>query len=66
MLTAITPLLPLLISEAPVLIADIVALFKKHPALSPDTLAMIVAQVHSVNTDTATIIAADQAVHPVA
>ncbi len=57
-------LLPLLIQEAPVLIEDIIALFKKHPALTPDTLALIVAQVHSTNADTAATIAADQAAHP--
>ncbi len=57
-------LLPLLIQEAPVLIEDIIALFKKHPALTPDTLALIVAQIHSTNADTASTIAADQAAHP--
>ena len=57
------PLIPLLISEAPTLIADIVALFKKHPALTPDTLALIVAQIHSTNQDTLATIAADQAAH---
>ena len=55
---------PLIIQESPILIADIIALFQKHPALTPDTLALIVAQVHSVNADTAATIAADQASHP--
>ena len=64
MLAAITPFIPLIISEAPVLIADIVTLFKKHPALTPDTLALISAQIHSVNADTQSVIAADQAAHP--
>ncbi len=55
---------PLVIAESPVLIADIVALFQKHPALTPDTLALLVAQIHSTNQDTAATIAADQAAHP--
>ena len=54
----------LLIQEAPVLIADIVALFRKHPALTPDVLAALVVAVHAVNKDTLDTIAADQAAHP--
>ena len=59
----INTLVPVLISEAPVLIADIVALFKKHPALTPDTLALIVSQVHTTNAATEATIAADEAAH---
>ena len=61
MSAVISPLIPLIISEAPVLIEDIVALFKKHPQLTPDTLATIVAQIHNVNATTQSTIAADQA-----
>ena len=60
----INVLLPVLISEAPVLIEDIVALFRKHPTLTPDVLAIIVTHIHSTNADTAATIAADQASHP--
>ena len=57
-------IVPILIQEAPVLIADIVALFKKHPALTPDVLAALVVAVHATVQDTENIIAADQAAHP--
>ncbi len=54
----------LLVAEAPVLVEDIVALFKKHPQLTPDVLAQLAAAVHAVNADTLKTIAADQAAHP--
>ncbi len=57
-------IVPILIQEAPVLIADIVALFKKHPALTPEVLAALVLAVHATNQDTLATIAADKAAHP--
>jgi hypothetical protein len=55
----------LLIQEAPVLVEDIMALFKKHPALTPDTLATVAQVVYATNADTRTTVAADEAAHPV-
>ena len=60
----INALLPVLIEEAPILIADITALFKKHPALTPDALALLGAAIHSANAAGLATIAADQAAHP--
>ena len=55
----------LLIQEAPVLVEDIVALFKKHPALTPETLAAVTQVVYATNADTRTTVATDEAAHPV-
>ncbi len=57
-------IVPILIQEAPVLIADIVALFKKHPALTPDIMAAVAASVIATIDQTEATIAADQAAHP--
>lgn len=57
-------LVPILIQESPVLIADIVALFRKHPALPPDIWAALVVAIHATNQDTLNTIATDQAAHP--
>lgn len=54
------PVLALLIAEAPTLIADVTALFKKHPALTPETLGSLAAGVYAANADTRAVIAADQ------
>lgn len=54
----------LLLQEAPVLVADVVALFKKHPALTPDVLAAMAAPVHASIQAELSVIAADQAAHP--
>lgn len=63
--TVLTPaVIQLIIQEAPALIADIEALFAKHPTLTPDVLGALVAATHTVNADTAATIAADQAAHP--
>ena len=57
-------LIALLIQESPVLIADIVSLFKKHPALTPDALAALAQPVYAANADTRATVAADEAAHP--
>lgn len=57
-------LIALLIQEAPTLIADVVALFKKHPALTPDMLAAMAPAVYASNADTRATVAADEAAHP--
>ena len=57
-------LIALLIQEAPVLIEDIVSLFKKHPALTPETLTTLAQAVYATNADTRATVAADQAAHP--
>lgn len=57
-------LVQLLITEAPVLIEDIVSLFKKHPALTPDALAALAVPVYAANADTRATVAADEAAHP--
>ncbi len=57
-------LIALLIQESPVLIADIVALFKKHPALTPDALSALAQPVYAANSDTRATVAADEAAHP--
>lgn len=58
-------LIALLIQEAPVLYADIAALFKKHPALTPETLSALALAVFATNQDTRTVIAGDQADNPI-
>ena len=55
----------LLIQEAPVLVEDIVSLFKKHPALTPETLAAVAQVVYATNADTRTTVATDEAAHSV-
>lgn len=57
-------IIALLIQEAPVLVSDVVALFKKHPALTPDLLAALAPAVYSTNVDTRATVVADQAAHP--
>ncbi len=57
-------LLQLIITEAPVLIEDIVALFRKHPALTPEALAALAGPVYTTNAQTRDIVTADQAAHP--
>lgn len=57
-------LLNLIIAEAPVLFEDIVALFKKHPALTPDALAALAPAVYATNADTRATVTTDQAAHP--
>lgn len=60
-------LLQLIIMGEPLamtLAKDIAALFKKHPQLSPDDIALIVGAIHTANADTLAVIAADQAAHP--
>ncbi len=45
-------------------IKDIAALFKAHPALTPDMLLALVTAIHQTNADTLAAIAADEAAHP--
>lgn len=59
-------ILALIIQEAPALIEDVVALFHKHPALTPDVLAELAPAVYSQNAATRSTVAADQASHPTA
>jgi hypothetical protein len=58
-----TPLIALLLQEAPVLAEDIWNLFKKHPALTPETLSTLASVVYATNADTRSTVAADQATH---
>lgn len=57
-------LVALLIQEAPVLIEDIVGLFKKHPALTPEALVALAQPVYDRNADTRATVQADQTAHP--
>jgi len=59
-------LIALLIQESPVLVEDIIALFRKHPALTPETLSAVAGQVYSTNADTRSTVVADQKAHPIA
>jgi len=58
-------IIALIIQEAPVLAADIIALFKKHPALTPETLAALAQPIYATNADTRATVATDQAANPV-
>ena len=58
------PILQLAITLEPLivpLIADVAALFKKHPQLTSDALSGLIAEIHATNADTLATIAADQA-----
>ena len=46
------------------LIKDIASLFKAHPQLTPEMLMALVTEIHSTNSETLAIIAADQAAPP--
>ena len=58
-------LIALLIQESPTIAADIIGLFRKHPALTPETLNALAQAVYVTNADTRATAAQDQAANPI-